>query len=353
MINLIWRTDAHLADHPPQSRVDDWATTILSKLKQVGQIAGEERATVVLDGGDLFHVKSPSRTSHELIQRVTAVHHQYPCPVLGNVGNHDVKYGEVHYLNEAPLGVLFKSGIILPCYNEFEYYIGGCSSTENSTKLYPFNRLSGGWLNGNPFVFRHEQVPIIRVVGIPYHGNRYDMNRFTTITKGDEDYLVVMAHCLASPRGGSMFDAEDIISYKDIANLDPDIWAFGHWHKDQKVQKLGSDKWVINVGSLSRGSTSQDLDRTPSIVVMRFSMQGFEIVTKELDVQPAAKVFDLVGQTRKEAQKMTVDALVDNLKTTLQSRQDKSLLEDIKGIKDVPEEVKERTLSYLEKAGAR
>jgi len=39
VITLVWRTDAHLADKPPQSRTDDWAETVLDKLRQVGEIA--------------------------------------------------------------------------------------------------------------------------------------------------------------------------------------------------------------------------------------------------------------------------------------------------------------------------
>jgi hypothetical protein len=38
-MRLLWRTDAHLADTTPESRIDDWATTVLGKLAQVGEIA--------------------------------------------------------------------------------------------------------------------------------------------------------------------------------------------------------------------------------------------------------------------------------------------------------------------------
>jgi hypothetical protein len=63
------------------------------------------------------------------------------------------------------------------------------------------------------------------VVGIPYHGTKYDPNRFS-IPKGDEDWLVVLVHCLASPSGGTLFEAEDVLKYADLANLDPDVWCF-------------------------------------------------------------------------------------------------------------------------------
>jgi hypothetical protein len=33
MIKLLWRTDVHLADQGPVSRVDDWSDTVFDKLK--------------------------------------------------------------------------------------------------------------------------------------------------------------------------------------------------------------------------------------------------------------------------------------------------------------------------------
>jgi len=227
-------------------------------------------------------------------------------------------------------------------------------------QVYPYNRVTGWGRAGNPFASREaKKEPLIRIVGIPFHGTAYDVNRFSAITKGKEDYLVVMVHCLASEQGGSMFEAEDIIKYEDLVSLDPDVYFFGHWHKDQGIKQIAKDKWVVNTGSLSRGSISQDdVGRVPVCVAVSFDFPGvgsspitFQKVP--LQVVPSADVFDLVGKTRQEGRKMTVDALVDSLKTSLTVRQEGSLLEEVKALPDVPDPVKERTLGYLERAGAR
>ena len=68
-ITLVWRSDAHNSDQAPQSRTDNWNETILGKLTQVGDIAREVKADAVLDGGDSFHIKSPSRNSHRMRKR--------------------------------------------------------------------------------------------------------------------------------------------------------------------------------------------------------------------------------------------------------------------------------------------
>ena len=165
MIRLVWRTDVHLSDNPPASRKDDWTATVLDKLRQVGEVARRVQASAVIDGGDFFHVKSPTRNSHELIRRVAEVHAAYPCPVYANVGNHDCVYGDYAYLDQQPLGVLFATGVFKRLYDQHEA------------------------------VFTDGEIQV-RVVGVPYHGTTYDMNRFRSITKGTEDHLV----CWLPPR---------------------------------------------------------------------------------------------------------------------------------------------------------
>jgi DNA repair exonuclease SbcCD nuclease subunit len=320
-VTLVWRSDVHLADQPPQSRTDNWAETLLGKLEQVGEVAKRVKAQAVLDGGDFFHIKSPGRNTHALVRQVALLHKGYSCPVYGNVGNHDVKWGNKDYLEESPLGVLFDSGVFHRLYDEHEA------------------------------VFTSKGVTV-RVVGIPYHGTQYDMNRFTTITKGEEDYLVVMAHCLASPKGGTMFEAEDIISYNDLANLDPDVWCFGHWHKDQGVIEYGS-KWIVNVGSLSRGSIAvDDLARTPSCAVLTFTKEEIKVVSVPLEVEPVEAVFDLDRRDRETSRKETVETLVENILKTLGTKQSASLLNEVRSMPEISELVRERTISYLEIVGA-
>lgn len=350
MVTLVWRTDVHLAVEPPQSRLDDWADTVLGKLGQVGDIARQVGAAAVLDGGDFFHIKMPSRTTHELVQRVGDAHRRYPCPVFGNVGNHDVKYGDLRFLGEAPLGVLFGTGVFERCYDEHEVFFGPATGNSPGVGIYRFHRTQG-WLNGNPFAVRNPLIPIVRVVGIPYHGSTYDMNRFTAITKGEEDYLVVMAHVLASHTGGTMFQKEDIVRYSDIVNLDPDVWMFGHWHKNQGVTEVGG-KFIVNVGSLTRGALNEDeVTRVPECVVLRFG-SNIQIERRPLAVQPANEVFDIVGRTRQEAKAMTVDAFVESITKALTTNARLPLLDEVRALPDLPDPVRERLIDYLERAGA-
>jgi len=317
---LVWRTDAHLSDFAPESRVDDWALAILGKLAQVGEIARKAKASGILDGGDLFHVKTPSRNSHGLVGRVAAVHAANPCPTWATIGNHDVKYGNSEFLEENPLGVLFESGVLRRLYGPHEAFFekGGVT---------------------------------VRVVGIPYHGTEYDMSKFSTLQKGAEDYLVVVAHCLASRTGRSMYEKEDVLKYSDLLAFAPDVFCFGHSHSNQGIEEIAPGKWIINTGSLSRGALNQDdINRVPSCVVLKFTKTEIKVVPIPLKVAPASEVFNLEGHQRSLEQDISMEQFVDSLKEVLSDRSKGSVLESVRDMPGIDDEVRERAVHYLERS---
>ena len=314
---LVWRTDVHLSDRTPRSRKDDWTETVLEKLRQVGQIAREVDACAVLDGGDFFDVKSPQRNSHALVRATAEVHKAYPCPVYANVGNHDCVYGDIEFLPQQPLGVLFATGIFQRLYNEHEA------------------------------VFEQDGVKV-RVVGIPYHGTKYDLSRFANLKKGDEDHLVVIGHQLASPAGGAMFEGEDIIKYADLMGLPASTFAFGHWHKDQGVTEIAPGQHIVNVGSLTRGSLHlDDLDRKPCCVVMKFTKQTVEYEVRPLQIQAPEVIFDLETRNRVTTRAAQMSTFVASLQATLQHTSTTPLQDIVRGM-ELETQVKERVLLLME-----
>jgi len=318
-INLVWRTDVHLSDRAPSSRTDDWADAVFDKLGQVRDLAREVNAAAIIDGGDFFHIKSPGRNSHALVNRTAEHHSTYPCPVYCTPGNHDAVYGDYSFLPQQPLGVLFSTGVFKRLYDEHEA------------------------------VFEEFHGVKVRVVGIPYHGTSYDMERFTSIEKGDEDVLICVAHVLASHKGGTMFEGEDIIKYADLVDTAPDVYLFGHWHKNQGVEEIGG-KQFVNIGSLTRGSLSQDnMDRVPAAAVLRCTEQGVEIEVVPLNVRPAEEVFDVEGRARQVKRQVEMDSFVEAIREALQPAEgEQTLAEAVTGMGDVPHEVRERALAYLE-----
>ena len=323
-VTLIWRTDLHLSDQTPRSRKDDWTSTVLGKIAQIGDLARTMGAHAVLDGGDFFDIKAPARNSHALVRRAMAAHQGYPCPVYANVGNHDCVYGDYSYLPQQPLGVLFEAGTFKRLYDEHELVINQGGVT-------------------------------VRVVGVPYHGVKYDLSRLAKITRGKEDYLVVAAHLLASPTTSTMFESEDVIQYKELDQYPAiDVAMFGHWHKDQGITKTPGGKTVVNIGSLTRGSLSQDdQDRVPSVAVLRFTKEGLDISKVPLQYAPASDVFDLETKETEELKSTMLEEFVGHLQQVLTPGNKVPLRDIVRDLPDIPSPVREKAMGYIEAAGGR
>ena len=330
-ITLVWRTDIHLSDHTPRSRTDNWTETVLKKIARVGEIAKDVGARAVIDGGDFFDIKAPGRNSHALVLRAIMAHADYP-PVYANVGNHDCVYGDYSYLPQQPLGVLFAAKVFNRLYDEHEavFTIPGPTRT-------------------SPPALK------VRVVGVPYHGVKYDLTRLANIVRGDEDYLVVAGHLLASPTQATMFDAEDVLRYDTLDNYPGvNVWCFGHWHKDQGIMKTPGGATVLNIGSMTRGALSQDsLDRVPSVAVMRFDLDGFTVEKITVPHAPAGEVFDLFRKDKEDIQQTLIEEFVEHLSSAVASGPQKSLCDIVRDTPNVPDTVRERTIAAIEKAGGR
>lgn len=320
MIKLLWRTDVHLADKTPRRRTGDWTHDVVTKLQWIGDLATSNKIDAVLDGGDFFDVKSPTRNSHSLVRQAFYAHENYPCPVYALVGNHDVKYGKYEYLPEQPLGVLFSSKL----FQEF---------------------------GGDKEVTIVKDGVKVRIVGIPYHGTAYDFSLLSNLKKGNEDYLLVACHLLARKgETGSMFESEDIVGYNFLDTIpDVDCWFFGHWHKDQGITKLPNGSYVVNVGSLTRGSLHlDDLDREPCVVEVQASLEGLELVRHNVPIRPATEAFKIEEAVREKEDKQRMVDIVERMKALASDGwSDLTLKERVQTL-NASQGAKEQAIAYLE-----
>ena len=314
MIKLLWGTDPHFKDLNPVSRIDNWAETLLDKFRQIGDLSRKHQVDAVILGGDIFDISTPSLTSHALVQRLIEEFKDiFTCPVYSNVGNHDVKYQQLRFLDQMPLGTLFSSGVFQRCYNEHE----------------------ASFLD-----FEDDQV--VRIVGVPYHGVRYDYRYFEKIKRRGKEKIICLAHVLASPTGGKMFEGEDIISYKTLPDICPeaDVITFGHWHKNQGIQQLPSGQWVVNIGSLSRGSLCEDnIDRIPSVALIKVGKE-IEIEEIPLKIKPANEVFDLEKREREEERSAIVSSFIEKLSLMRDKDAKKKSVEERMRRSEIPSEVR-------------
>ena len=85
--------DQHLADRPPSSRKDTYRQDILDKLVWIVEYANSMKVDLILNLGDVFHIKRSDRNSHFLVQEVARIFGASKAPVLIVPGNHDLAAG--------------------------------------------------------------------------------------------------------------------------------------------------------------------------------------------------------------------------------------------------------------------
>lgn len=80
-------------------------------LYQASDVAKDIEAAAIVQLGDFFHIKAPSRNSHEIVIQAAKWARSAPCPVYIVPGNHDLTNDRLESLDEGqPLGVLYATG---------------------------------------------------------------------------------------------------------------------------------------------------------------------------------------------------------------------------------------------------
>jgi DNA repair protein SbcD/Mre11 len=321
-MKFLFRTDVHVADKSPASWKADYAEEIWSSLEQIGGMARKYKVNAVLDGGDYFHVKASTRNSHSLVARSAEIQANYPCQTYVVPGNHDIAYNNLDSLDgQQPLRVLFASQV--------------------------FQRLGEMWIQEGDFK--------TRVVGVPYNPRR-SLEDLQAIQKGDEDRLIAVVHALAAedpPPEAEDFMGEPIFRYADmVTEGGPDIWLFGHWHKDQGSVQVGG-KYFINPGSVSRGAlVKENLSRIPQVVLIELTPDEIMVGMVPLQVAPAKDVFDIERKERREKEGEIISQFVDKLRQDVAVDTSADIETSIHGL-DFAADVRDLALEYLERARSR
>lgn len=288
-------------------------------MEQIGRLAKLHETNAVLDVGDYFHVKAASRNPHRLVAKTAKVHREYPCPTLCVEGNHDISHNNLNTLEDQPLGVLYETGV--------------------------FQQL-------REQVFKDGNLQV-RVVGVPYSPVRR-LDELMSIQKQPGDtHLIALVHSLAAkspPPSVEDFWNEPVFGYDSLISRNgPDVWAFGHWHRDQGVEEIRSRQF-INVGAVSRGAlVRENLERTPKVALIEVDQDGVRITQIPLQVAPAQDVFDIERKVTQERERADIEQFVMKLVADSAINPDASIEDNIRAL-DFGDDVRAEALRYLELA---
>lgn len=321
-IRLVTSSDEHLADLNPGYRKDVYRDAIFRKLEWQGELAARLSADAVCRAGDFFHIKAANKTTMATVGQAASVHRRYPCPTYAMPGNHDMAYNDPTSVPRQPLGVLMRSGVFRPLLDET--FVSGSMR--------------------------------VRAVGVEYTTDLDDgALRERVMKRPGDTFTVAFVHALAAfapeERVQSFFN-ERIFDYRDLVfDGCPDVYVFGHYHKDQGVREhLGVQ--FVNLGAVSRGAlTFENLDRVPKVSSLTFSSQGVSVDVHEIPCEDAAAVFDLEKKQQKDRERRNLDDFIRQLRSAPSDPKDDldSRLLELRQ-SDYPEDLRNLILETIEAA---
>lgn len=324
-LRFITSSDEHLSDNNPGFRKDLYKEAILEKLVWQGEFARKFDADAVLRGGDLFHVKEANKNTMASVGRVAAIHRGYHCPTHSLAGNHDMSKNDPLSIPRQPLGVLFKSEVFSPLID---------------------NRFHSGDMS-------------VRVIGVDYTIDLDYDALHDKVRKVDGDtYTIAFVHALAAMAPDEKIQSffnETIFDYRDLVfNGCPDVYIFGHYHKDQGIQEHNGVKFV-NLGAISRGAlTFENIERRPKISSIICNSQGISIEEHEIPCKDASEIFDFEKKKALDKERRSIDEFITKLRSDANDIGDSSLSVRLSEFNnsDYPTELKNLLLEVIEAAEA-
>ncbi len=324
-IRFVTSSDEHLADLNPGFRKDDYRGAVLKKLEWQGELAKSVGADALLRGGDFFHIKRANQTTMATMAMVSSIHRRYSCPTYSVAGNHDMSYNDPESIPRQPIGVLFNSKIFRRLRDE-RFEKGGTR---------------------------------VRVVGVDFTTDLDDEALRDAVRKKDGDtYTIAFVHALASHAPSekfSSFFSERVFDYRDLVfDGCPDVYVFGHYHKDQGVQEhLGVQ--FVNVGAVSRGAlTFENLERVPKVTSITCNSQGISIDVHNIPCEDASVVFDLELKKQIDHQKKSLGDFISMLRSdsSVASASTKESRIDVVRRSEYPDDLKDLVIETMESAEA-
>lgn len=273
-------SDIHATRRPPGQCTESYWPDLLDLLRQAARLAGVRKLDAVVLAGDIFHLKGPARTGHDVVQDLLRVLSSFPCRVLGVPGNHDMQHDRIESVRAGqPLGVLFESGVLEEL---------------------------GGWAGGN-----------LPLYGVPWL-QKWSAETISDVAAEFRERVfsrtLIATHAPIYPPGKeNPYECTPASWWADAfedGSMGHGLF-YGHVHEPHGVYEVAGTRFCNN-GALSRGSLDEyNLERQVGMTVWDQGTGGFEFVP--LKARPASEVFKLEQAAADKTRKADITEFLEDV----------------------------------------
>lgn len=291
MSKILFIGDPHLNYQTPQSRKDVYPQTMLEKIKTIANIANTQGIDDVVFLGDMFHQRYQP---YSYMMKCFMAFKEFKKAPYSIIGNHDIIFERIDTFEESPLNFLFMTGVVKHL-DTLEYDDVIVKGFDYTTPITP--------------------------------------NEIT------DKYVVCVAHQYYNTPLYKHY-----IKPEDALGLSYPAYVLGHDHT--VYDDISNDKFtIVRPGSLSRGTAhSSNLMRDVYGVIFDTVTKTFTRIT--IPTQKATDVFKEIKYVEKSLE-TSVDEIIDKMEFSA----DVSIYDMLDEAKDVPKEVIDLIVQYLEANG--
>jgi DNA repair exonuclease SbcCD nuclease subunit len=280
-------------------------------LYQANDIAKNLNCTAIVQLGDFFHIKAPSRNSHELVRRAMIWAKEAPCPVYIVPGNHDLSNDRLESLSEGqPLGVMLAAEVVR---------------------------------KGHRYLYQPDHT-FLPVYGIPWLqfwdaeqsvADKAVKSALSSFVPKDTPQLIVTHAPFFPPGSNPAYEHYSIEKFSGYVNplgrANVQV-AYGHIH-DWHGEYVSNGVRFVNYGALSRGSlTESNLTREVGVTIWDSITGKFEFIA--LQAKPADQVFRVQEITEvKQAQLKLDEFLLSVGQSSIEVTSTESVLAKVRELK--------------------
>lgn len=275
-MKFLYCTDIHLKNKNPVNRLDNYYISVLEKIKEIVQIAKDQKCGIIICGGDLFDSPNVGNTTVDDFMDIVE-ESGIPWDIVP--GNHDMNSHNWEQSKGSALAHMFRRSINI------------CELTELAA-----------WSEGEDGIQKGYYIEGYKY----YHTIEEDFIKDGLLTDSKVDFKIAVPHVFISIK--PFFKEVSHVCAKDLkTNYDLVLCSHFHMNFDETINGTR----FLNTNSIGR--TTISAQHMPEVAIIDTQTKDVEIIKLKV-AKTVDEIFDLSKYEELKGKKKDIKEFLDSLK---------------------------------------